>query len=180
MKGEIMAVCYLFANYEVQYKCEYILKKEFIEVDIDYDIEKEIETENGIILWGNNIKFEERDILIIDSQNKTNYLLKNAYYAGRSSIYGTPDGGSKTKFRTINYFKHGNYEKLIDLKTMPKVSRIRVFSKSINKLIGYPSLKMEKSDKEYVIKLSKEKSNNRHSGCTCSRISFYNIKLIYS
>lgn len=154
-----MAVCYLFANYEVQYKCEYILKKEFIEVDIDYDIEKEIETENGIILWGNNIKFEERDILIIDSQNKTNYLLKNAYYAGRSSIYGTPDGGSKTKFRTINYFKHGNYEKLIDLKTMPKVSRIRVFSKSINKLIGYPSLKMEKSDKEYVIKLSKEKSN---------------------
>lgn len=159
MKGEIMAVCYLFANYEVQYKCEYILKKEFIEVDIDYDIEKEIETENGIILWGNNIKFEERDILIIDSQNKTNYLLKNAYYAGRSSIYGTPDGGSKTKFRTINYFKHGNYEKLIDLKTMPKVSRIRVFSKSINKLIGYPSLKMEKSDKEYVIKLSKEKSN---------------------
>lgn len=38
-----MAVCYLFANYEVQYKCEYILKKEFIEVDIDYDIEKEIE-----------------------------------------------------------------------------------------------------------------------------------------
>lgn len=154
-----MAVCYLFANYEVQYKCEYILKKEFIEVDIDYDIEKEIETENGIILWGNNIKFEERYILIIDSQNKTNYLLKNAYYAGRSSIYGTPDGGSKTKFRTINYFKHGNYEKLIDLKTMPKVSRIRVFSKSINKLIGYPSLKMEKSDKEYVIKLSKEKSN---------------------
>ena len=45
------------------------------------------------------------------------------------------------------------------MKTMPKVSRIRVFSKSINKLIGYPSLKMEKSDKEYVIKLSKEKSN---------------------
>ncbi len=29
-----MAGCYLFANYEVQYKCEYILKKEFIEVDI--------------------------------------------------------------------------------------------------------------------------------------------------
>ena len=36
-----MAVCYLFANYEVQYKCEYILKKEFIEVDVDYDIEKQ-------------------------------------------------------------------------------------------------------------------------------------------
>lgn len=154
-----MAVCYLFANYEVQYKCEYILKKEFIEVDIDYDIEKEIETKDGIILWGNSTKFEKRDILIIDFQNKTNYLLKNAYYAGMNSTYGTPDGGCKTKFRATNYFKHRDYEKLIDLKAMPKVSGIRVYSKSINKLIGYPSLKIEKSDKEYAIKLSKEKSN---------------------
>lgn len=159
MGEKIMAVCYLFANYEVQYKCEYILKKEFIEVDIDYDIEKEIETKDGIIFWGDSTKFEERDILIIDSQNKTNYLLKNAYYAGMNSTYGTPDGGCKTKFRAMNYFKHGEYEKLIDLKAMPKVSRIRVYSKSINKLIGYPSLKIEKSDKEYAIKLSKEKSN---------------------
>lgn len=159
MGGKIMAVCYLFANYEVQYKCEYILKKEFIEVDIDYDIEKEIETKDGIILWGNSTKFEKRDILIIDFQNKTNYLLKNAYYAGMNSTYGTPDGGCKTKFRATNYFKHRDYEKLIDLKAMPKVSGIRVYSKSINKLIGYPSLKIEKSDKEYAIKLSKEKSN---------------------
>ena len=34
-----MAVCYLFANYEVQYKCKYNITKDFIEVETDYDIE---------------------------------------------------------------------------------------------------------------------------------------------
>lgn len=37
-----MAVCYLFANYEVQYKCKYNITKDFIEVETDYDIEEEI------------------------------------------------------------------------------------------------------------------------------------------
>ena len=36
-----MAVCYLFANYEVQYKCKYNITKDFIEVETDYDIEEE-------------------------------------------------------------------------------------------------------------------------------------------
>ena len=99
-------------------------------------------------------------ILIIDYQNKSNFLLKNARYVGRSSVYGTPDGGRKTKFRTRIYFSHGDYEKLVDLQKMPKISKIRIFSKSINKLIGYPSLAIEKSEKEYVIRLSKEKLNN--------------------
>ena len=49
---------------------------------------------------------------------------------------------------------------MIDLQKMPKISKIRIFSKSINKLIGYPSLAIEKSEKEYVIRLSKEKLNN--------------------
>lgn len=155
-----MAVCYLSSNYEVQYKCEYRIKKEFIEVDIEYDIEEEIEVENGIKFLGSNTKFEERDVLIIDYQTKLNFLLKNAYYTGRSNVFGTPDGGSKTKFRAKSYFKHRDYEKLINLHNMPKVSKIRIFSKAINKLIGYPSLKIQQSDKEYVIKLSKEKINN--------------------
>lgn len=98
--------------------------------------------------------------MIIDYQNKSNFLLKNARYVGGSSVYGTPDGGRKTKFRTRIYFSHGDYEKLVDLQKMPKISKIRIFSKSINKLIGYPSLAIEKSEKEYVIRLSKEKLNN--------------------
>lgn len=155
-----MAVCYLFANYEVQYKCKYNITKDFIEVETDYDIEEEIEAKNGLKLLGSHTQFKERDILIIDYQNKSNFLLKNARYVGRSSVYGTPDGGRKTKFRTRNYFRHGDYEKLIDLQKMPKISKIRIFSKSINKLIGYPSLAIEKSEKEYVIRLSKEKLNN--------------------
>ena len=125
-----MAVCYLFANYEVQYKCKYNITKDFIEVETDYDIEEEIEAENGLKLLGSHTQFKERDILIIDYQNKSNFLLKNARYVGRSSVYGTPDGGRKTKFRTRNYFRHGDY------------------------------VAIEKSEKEYVIILSKEKLNN--------------------
>ena len=107
-----MAVCYLFANYEVQYKCKYNITKDFIEVETDYDIEEEIEAENGLKLLGSHTQFKERDILIIDYQNKSNFLLKNARYVGRSSVYGTPDGGRKTKFRTRNYFRHGDYGKM--------------------------------------------------------------------
>ena len=106
-----MAVCYLFANYEVQYKCKYNITKDFIEVETDYDIEEEIEAKNGLKLLGSHTQFKERDILIIDYQNKSNFLLKNARYVGRSSVYGTPDGGRKTKFRTRNYFRHGDYGK---------------------------------------------------------------------
>ena len=106
-----MAVCYLFANYEVQYKCKYNITKDFIEVETDYDIEEEIEAENGLKLLGSHTQFKERDILIIDYQNKSNFLLKDARYVGGSSVYGTPDGGRKTKFRTRNYFRHGDYGK---------------------------------------------------------------------
>lgn len=47
------------------------------------------------------------------------------------------------------------------LREMPKASKIKIYSKSINKLIGYPSLTTEESDKEHVIRLSREKSDNR-------------------
>lgn len=151
-----MSICYLYGNYDTHYKCKYSIKKSFIEVNIDYDIGDEIK-ENGIIIWGVNTKFKERDILIADHQNKKNYLLKNAYYAGKNSVYGTPDGGSKTKFQARTYFEHSDLEKLIELQNMPKVTRLRIYSKAVNDLIGYPSLQTESSDYEYKIKLSRKK-----------------------
>lgn len=158
-----MAVCFMFANYEEQYECEYCINKEFIEVDIKYDIEEEMEPENGVIVWTSNNEFKKRDILIIDSKNKRNYLLKNAYYMGKSSVCGTPDGGSKTKFRAEIYFEHVDYEKLMALRDMPKISKIRVFSKDINDVIDFSSVKIKESDKECIIELSKENKNTSRS-----------------
>lgn len=151
-----MSVCYLDANYYTPYKCEYSEDKGCMEVSVEYNIENEIEMQNGFRVVGDYTNYKKRDILIIDHQNKKNYLLKDAGYAGGKSVYGTPDGGSTTKFRTTRYFKHNDFEKLAELKIMPKVEKIRVTSKAINGLIGHPSLKIERSDKEQIIRLSKE------------------------
>lgn len=82
-----MAVCYFNDNYDKKYKCEYENKNGSIEVTIEYDIISEIElTKNGIRMYGTNTKFKERDILIIDSSSKTNYLLKDANYYGHNQL----------------------------------------------------------------------------------------------
>lgn len=94
-----MAVCYLFSNYEIQYKCEYHIEEDFIEAEIaDYDIADEIAGENEIRMFGIHTRFEKRDILIIDHQSRTNYLLKNAYYAGENSVYGRRTAGAGRDF----------------------------------------------------------------------------------
>ena len=155
-----MAVCYIHENYDVPHRCVYCIKKDMIEVDVEYDIGDEIETENGIRILGDSTRFKERDILIVDSQNKNNFLLKDAYFAGRSSVYGTPDGGTRTKFQTRKYFEHVDYEKLANLQNMPKVTDIRIYSKAINELIGYPSLRIEDDESEYKIILSRKKKSN--------------------
>lgn len=154
-----MSVCYLNANYKKQYNCEYnIINTGSIEVTIDYDIEDEIEAIDGLKILGNNTKYKERDILIIDHKNKKNYLLKDAYYTGHSSVFGTPDSGVKTRFRTTIYFESNSYEKLSCLKDTPKVTKIKIFSKAINKVIGNPSLQIIKSDSECIIRLSYQKT----------------------
>lgn len=151
-----MPVCYMNANYDKQYRCEYDVKKSLIEVDVEYDIDDEIGAVDGVKTFGINTEFKERDILIVDHNKNKNYLLKNSYYAGLSCVYGTPDGGTRTKFQSHMYFEHSNFEKLDKLPNTPKVSKIKVFSKAINDLIGYPSLLTKSSDSEYVIKLSRD------------------------
>lgn len=71
---------------------------------VDYDIEKELECTDGVTIIRNEIEYDERDILIVDYKNKKNYLLKKAYYIGHTNIYGTPDGGTKTRFQTQVFF----------------------------------------------------------------------------
>lgn len=150
-----MAICYMDTNNK-QYKCEYEVKNSYIEVDVEYDIEDEIEAINGIKHFRTDTEFKKRDILIVDHSNKKNYLLKNAFYVRHSSVFGTPDGGTRTRFKSRIYFGHADYEKLTDLQMTPKVNKIKIFSKAINDLIGNPSLEMFNSDRVLEIKLSYE------------------------
>ena len=150
-----MAVCFFDGKYNEKYDCQYEIKNDGIEVIVNYDIMDEIPVINGIRTFGSYTEFKERDILIIDYFGRMNYLLKNANCNGHSEVLVTPDGGYKTKFFTRYYFKYGNYEKLCDISNDKNINKIRVYSKMINELIGYPSVSKEEIENEYIIKLKR-------------------------
>lgn len=84
-----MAVCYFNNDDEKKLNCRYEKNEDGIEVWINYEIENEIEPDlNGAILFGTDTKFEKRDILIIDSDAKMNYLLKDAIFYGKKKRGG--------------------------------------------------------------------------------------------
>ncbi|MED9924751.1 MAG: hypothetical protein UFI45_05740 [Clostridia bacterium] len=156
-----MAVCYFNDKYDEKYDCQYEVKKDGIEIVVNYDIDDEIPAINGVRTFGINTEFKKRDILIIDYQTKMNYLLKNAYYCGHSEVLGTPDGGYKTRFFSRFYFWDKNYEKICDLQNGNNIKKIRIYSNIINELIGYPSLYKEENKNEYIIKLRRDTSKQR-------------------
>lgn len=150
-----MAVCYLDKRYNEKYDCQYEIKNNGIEIIVNYDITDEIPENNGLRILTNSTKFKNMDILIIDYYKGVNYLLKNAYYSGGSTVSGTPDGGYKTKFFSNIYFYDKKYERLYEIEDN-NIKKIKIYSNIINDFIGYPSLSQEKSDKEYVIRLKKD------------------------
>lgn len=94
-----MAVCYFNKDYKRFYDCKYEKKKDGIEVMIEYAIDDEIKLDkNGVTIIGSNTQYKKRDILIIDSNSKMNYFLKEASYSSCEELYGQPDGKNTTKF----------------------------------------------------------------------------------
>lgn len=150
-----MPVCYFENNHHKKYRCNCEIKERNIEIEVEYDISNEVEAVNGVRFFGSNVEYRERDILIIDYENKKNILMKNAFYAGHRSVIGTPDDKTVTKFQSSVCFEHIELDKLVLLPATPKTNQIKIFSKSINDLIGYPDLKIMESDSEFSINLSK-------------------------
>ena len=115
-----------------------------------------MEAVNGVRSFGVNTEYRKRDILIVDHSGKRNTLLKDAYYAGNSSVFGTPDGGATTRFQAYVYFEYMELEKLCLLPITSKVSKIKLYSKPVSNLIGYPSLTIKSSDTDFTVNLSRE------------------------
>lgn len=151
-----MSICFFDGKYDTQYRCTYEIKESIIEVEVEYDIDEEIESIDGVKIFGANTEYRKRDVIIVDQQKKMNFLLKNAYFAGSYSVYGILEAKETTKFQSKTFFEHLDLDKLIRLPVTPKVSKIKIFSKAIIDLIGYPSLTIRKSDSEYSVTLSKE------------------------
>lgn len=79
----------------------------------EYAIDDEIKPDkNGAITICSNTQYKKRDILIVDSNSKMNYILKDASYSGGKELHGPPDGKATTKFFSSCYFYHENYNKL--------------------------------------------------------------------
>ena len=57
----MMSVCYLDANYYTPYKCEYSEDKGCMEVSVEYNIENEIEMQNGFRVVGDYTNYKKRD-----------------------------------------------------------------------------------------------------------------------
>lgn len=152
-----MPVCYFNQNYETSYNCEYETINDLISVTVDYNIYDEIPSKNGVVIYGNQT-IAERDILIIDYKGKSNFLLKDAFYDGHSLTIGSPDGTSKTKFKSQIFFKHQDFNKLTELLETPKIKKIKIFSPDIVGLYGLPSLTTTHTEEDYVLKLNKNSS----------------------
>ncbi|MEG0978203.1 MAG: hypothetical protein RSD40_04785 [Bacilli bacterium] len=152
-----MAVCYFNQDYSKRFDCEYVIKKNIFNVFIEYDINKEIEPINECIFTGGNTNFENRDILIVDSENKKNYLLKDSYYVGHTNRFGTPDELFRTTFQSRFFFISNDYEKLCNLLQTPKVNEIKIFSKDIITLFGTPSLSTIDNADEYILNFKRDK-----------------------
>ena len=153
-----MAVCYMDGNYEISYLCTYEMREDLLEIKAEYEIDEEIEAVNGFKIRTSNMEFRKRDLLLVDFQNKKKYLLKNAWYAGNSAVYNSLDGGVFTTFQSNVYFEYRDAERLMELPPMPKINKIKISSKSINDLIGCPSLRIENGEQKYTICLSREKN----------------------
>ena len=74
---ETMPVCYFNEDYENKYRCEYSINDDDFTVEVEYDIQDEIPDVDGVKCFTTNTKYDNRDILILDYDNKKNYLLKN-------------------------------------------------------------------------------------------------------
>lgn len=167
-----MAVCYFDADYSKKYDCSYELENNAVNVSVRYNIINEIEPVNGVRMIGANTEYRVRDILIVDYESKRSLVLKNAYYAGHSSILGTPDGKDQTTFRANVFFQHSDYDKLSSLPATPKVSKIRIFSKVVIDWIGHPSVLITKEKEKQTIELLK------NHGVTTINLNHNNIKSI--
>lgn len=94
-----MAVCYFNKDYKKIFNCKYEKKNDGIEVTVEYAIDDEIKPDkNSAVIIYSNTQYKKRDILIVDSTSKVNYLLKDASYSGGKELYGPPDGKVTTKF----------------------------------------------------------------------------------
>lgn len=151
-----MSVCFFNMDYDHRYRCEYSIESELFKINVEYNIAKEVESINGVKYVSANTEYKDRDILVVDAAHNISYLLKNAFYAGASSRLGMLDGIITTSFVATEYFESTDPNHLMRLKPVPRVSKIKLYSKAITDYTLHPSVKRENTKEEIIIHLTKK------------------------
>lgn len=151
-----MSTCFFDGDFSKKMRCEYVVKDGGIEVSAEYLITDEIEPINGVRIESTTTRYRTREILIVDSKGKINYLLKNAYYWGHSFSGGSPDSVSLTTFRSEEYLSCDDFAFLMNLPKTLKVSKFRVFSRDLIDVIGRKSLQQRINDEKLCIDLTRK------------------------
>ena len=151
-----MSTCFFNNNANSTYSCTYEIVDGELSVSIEYDIHTEIESVNGVVSFGPNTSFEERDIYIVDYDKHCSYLLKNASYHGMTQVIGSLDGYNNTLFKTRFFFKHRDIDRLCKLQDNPKIKTLKIYSPDLIDYYGCPSFTQQKNDNQIVYNLDKK------------------------
>jgi hypothetical protein len=150
-----MAICYFNNDDRKKYRCTYSFEEDSLCASVEYDIYEEIPALNGVRCIG-GCNYDQRDILIVDSEVHKSFLMKEAYYAGNRITYGSVDNKSITTFKTSEFFACDDSDKIFELPSNPKCNAIRIFSNDFIRWIGVYSYKKEISDEELIIRLKRK------------------------
>ena len=167
-----MAKCYFECDIKRGYPCEYEVVDEKIIIKVDYDIGDEIEEINGVRAWPASPTFKQRDLLVVDGNEKKSLLIKNASYSGMNSRFGSLDDISITSFMAYEWFESADLQRLLQLYDESlKVKSIKIYSETISEYYKHPRVTMNKKADELNIHLSKEKKTEsvsiNHNNIDC-------------
>lgn len=153
-----MPICYFNNDYDKKYKCSYVEKGEELEIKVDYNIEEEIPIENGMQILCANTNFKNRDILVVDFNNRISFLAKNAIYNGHTVNPQFYEDSFTTRFISTIYFKEHKGSTLSSLKNNPKTKVIRIYSQSLSNLIDCKNFVREITEDKitYTVNRNKE------------------------
>ena len=166
-----MSICFFGADRQTKYRCTYELD-EGITVSVEYDVSDEVESVNGMKIWSTSTKIPSRDIIVADPDTSSYILIRNAYYNGNTARYGSIDDRTISRFSSDSYFKCNNLESVLSISELTSFSKLKIFSKEVNRQIGSPSLSYTRTDEVTQIEL-KNKSQKE-----CVLINNNNIKNI--
>ncbi len=150
-----MSICYFDNDNNTTIRCDYRIEGDQIYIDTEFDINNEIEKQNGVAIYHSGTSFRDRDITIINSKDKEYIFIIGARYNGHGVRSGTLDSAFLTSFCSNEFIVTSNYEALLDVSCEKNTDSFRIYSTELLNVIGKKSLVMSNNDSHLKLELTK-------------------------